>query len=606
MNKMTQWVNIGIGVFLILIGAIILILSLATKVFYTKIKDQTLAGAAATLIDPETLLLNADCTWDETSIVLNSSGGFVKWASTKQYRDVDGDPLYTYDLLPSTGTVEVCKSNKNTTSIRLNGTAYLTNQRAPTQKWSSFPRYESDETVIIVSSCPNQASSTPNGMSVWHYSDDADISIVGRNFDLSVDFSTASSLLDGSGVINPVVLATDATTHTTGNVVVYPSTNTFYNGTASSTATVTSGSFISAKINANQPKLEIGRHLVKRFINQTYSGTIHAIYVFGRKFSSDEVLATSIYLKHKYLGPYLSYPTTIICAVNSQITIENTLVSGATPITLYQISPSLPAGLTFSTSTGALTGTPTTVTPSSRFQIHATNAFDELDYVVMLQVAESQTSRIATVPPNISFATTSITFRLNEAIVSPTPVNTGGEIVSYSISPQISSGMHFDTQKGILTGSASENLITEYTVTAQNDAGKSSGKFRLQVGISILYSSDISGTVGTAIQTLTPTVSGTSDTRLDYSCTGDLYGLIFDKSTGSISGTPTSVGTNRITVSLNTTSTSAVSTRIAISIIKTGSQTVFKDKVYYLSAGGAAVGVGAAVLGVTLWNSKTG
>lgn len=601
MNKMTQWVNIGIGAFLILIGAIILILSLATKVFYTKIKDQTLAGAAATLIDPETLLLNADCTWDETSIVLNSSGGLVKWASTKQYRDVDGAPLYTYDLVPSTGTVEVCRSNKNTTSIRLNGTAYLMNQRTPTQKWSSFPRYESDETVIIVSSCPNETSSAPNGMSVWHYSDDADISIVGRNFDLSVDFSTASSFLDGSGVINPVVLATDDTTHTTGNVVVYPSTNTFYNGASSSLAVATSGSFLSPTINANQPKLEIGRHLV----NQTYSGTIHAIYVFGRKLSSDEVLATSVYLKHKYLGPYLSYPTTISCALNSQTTIENTLVSGAIPITLYQISPGLPAGLTFSTSTGALTGTPTTVTPSARFQIHATNAFDELDYVVTLQVTESQTSRTATVPPNISFATTSITARLNESIVSPTPVNTGGEIASYSISPQISSGMLFGTQNGILTGSASENVNTAYTVTALNDAGTSSAKFRLQVGISILYSSDISGTVGTAIQTLTPTVSGMSDTRLDYSCTGDLYGLTFDKSTGSISGTPTSAGTNRITVSLNTTSTSAVSTRIAISISKTGSQTELKDKVYYLSAGGAAVGVGAAVLGVSLWNSKT-
>lgn len=598
MNKMSQWVNISIGAFLILIGAVILILSFSTKLFYTKIKNQPSAGT--TLIDPETLLLNAACTWDETSIVLNASGAFVKWASTKQYRDADANPLYTYDLLPSTGTVDVCRSNKNTTSIRLNGTAYLTNQRTSTQTWSSFPRYESDETVIVVSSCPSQASSAPNGMSVWHYSDDADISVVGRNFDLSVDFSTASSLLNGSGVINPVVLAKDATTQTTGNVVVYPSTNTFYNGTSSSLET-TAGSFIAPKINANQPKLEIGRYLVKRFINQTYSGTIHAIYVFGRKLSSDEISAVSVYLKHKYLGPYLRYPTEISAAINSQITIENTLVPGATPIELYQISPSLPAGLTFSTSTGAITRTPTAEAPVTKFQIHATNAFDELDYVLTLQVMDSQTS---TVPPNISFATTSITARLNESIVSPTPINTGGAVVSYSITPQISSGMLFDTLTGILTGSASENVNTQYTVTAQNDAGISSAKFRLQVGISILYSSDISGTVDTAIETLTPTVSGTSDTRLEYSYTGDLYGLTFDKSTGSISGTPTSFGTNRITVSLNTTSTSAVSTRIAISINKAGSQTEFKDKVYYMSAGGVAVGVGAAILGVSWWNSK--
>ena len=623
---MTQWAGVILGVLLMIVGAIILILSFVTKLFYTKVKQAPYAGEALVQISTTSILSDAACTWDETSIVLNTSGEFVKWASTKQYRDAAGESLYTYDLVPSTGTVEVCRSNANTLSVRLNGTAYLTNQRTLAQKWSSFPKFESDETVIIVSSCKKQASSPPSGMSLWHYSDDADISIMGRTFDLNNDFSTASSFLNGSGVTNPVSMFTDSTSQIAGNVVAYPSLNTFYNGSSASAALAFSASsFIASKINANQPKLEIGRRSVKRFINETYHGTIHAIYVFARILDTNEISTVSEILKIKYFSPYLAYPTTITCAVNTQLNVENTLVPGAVPILGYkflQLVPDktllpgqtlmtfskvteLPSGISFNENTGSITGTPTIVTPKETYSVIAESGLGSTTTEFTLEVTESETLRTATTPPNISFATNPLIARVNERIASAAPVNTGGVVISYSIAPQIPSGIQFDSLTGILTGSSSENRHTEYTVTAQNEGGTSSVKLRLQIGISIMYSSDISGSVGSPIQALTqaltPSVLGVSDTRLDFSYTGDLYGLAFDKVTGSISGTPTSAGTNTITVSLKTTN-SPVSTSLVVSIRKAEYKTEFKDKVYYLSAGGVAFGAGAAALGVSLWS----
>src|ERR1700730_6402018 len=69
----------------------------------------------------------------------------------------------------------------------------------------------------------------------------------------------------------------------------------------------------------------------------------------------------------------LVYPqTTISTAVGQAISADTPTVSGS--ITTYTVSPGLPAGLSLSASTGAISGTPTSVTALATYTVTATNS----------------------------------------------------------------------------------------------------------------------------------------------------------------------------------------------------------------------------------------
>ena len=59
--------------------------------------------------------------------------------------------------------------------------------------------------------------------------------------------------------------------------------------------------------------------------------------------------------------------------VNAPIT-ENDPTSSGGAVISYSVTPSLPAGLSLSTTTGAITGTPTRVTAAAQYTVTATNS----------------------------------------------------------------------------------------------------------------------------------------------------------------------------------------------------------------------------------------
>ena len=165
-------------------GAVLIVLSSTTKLFYTKINIPTAAGAS--IADGRTIVDNADVAWDDTGIVLDSTGIFVKWTSTKLYSDTAGGAAYSYDLVKLTeaSVIATRKSKTGLTGIFLDPRGldnYLKNQRTSTQTWASFPRYQNDSTVVFAFSCPSAPSiveainglfiTQVPGMSFWHSND---------------------------------------------------------------------------------------------------------------------------------------------------------------------------------------------------------------------------------------------------------------------------------------------------------------------------------------------------------------------------------------------------------------------------------------------------
>jgi hypothetical protein len=133
-----------------------------------------------------------------------------------------------------------------------------------------------------------------------------------------------------------------------------------------------------------------------------------------------------------------------------------------------------PSGMSFNTTTGALTGTPNTVAAATNYTINATNASGSATQTFTLTVS------IATPAFTLSSATETKT--AGSAITGYTISSTGGAIASYTISPAAPAGLTFSTSTGLLSGTPTTVAgATAYTITATNASGSATQTFTLTV-----------------------------------------------------------------------------------------------------------------------------
>src|SRR5208337_1028055 len=70
----------------------------------------------------------------------------------------------------------------------------------------------------------------------------------------------------------------------------------------------------------------------------------------------------------------LSYTTATAVYIKGTAITPNSPTSSGGAVTAYSVSPALPAGLSLSTSTGIITGTPTAVTATASYTVTASNS----------------------------------------------------------------------------------------------------------------------------------------------------------------------------------------------------------------------------------------
>ena len=259
-------------------------------------------------------------------------------------------------------------------------------------------------------------------------------------------------------------------------------------------------------------------------------------------------------------------PSSITYTPNSFSLTKDTTMSTVTPtssggaVTSWSISPTLPSGLSFSTSTGAISGTPTATSSSTSYTVTASNTGGSATAIVTIQV------NIAA-PSSISYSPSSLTLAKGVAMTTVTPTASGGPVSSWSISPTLPSGLTFDTSTGAIGGTPTAvSGSTSYTVTATNAGGSGTATVTIQVNdiapFGASYSpSTLTLTKNTAMTTVTPTTSG-GGTVTSWSISSTLpSGLSFSTSTGAISGTPTAVtSATTFTVTASNTGGSATTT----------------------------------------------
>ena len=177
-------------------------------------------------------------------------------------------------------------------------------------------------------------------------------------------------------------------------------------------------------------------------------------------------------------GTFLLVPAFTLSSSTETRTV-NTAATGFTinstgdPIASFAINTT-PPGMSFNTTTGALTGTPNTVAAATNYTITATNASGSATATFTLTVRP--------VAPAFTLSSASESKTVNTAISGYTISSTGGAIASYAISPAAPAGLTFNTTTGLLSGTPTEvAAATAYTITATNATSSTTQTFTLTV-----------------------------------------------------------------------------------------------------------------------------
>ena len=266
----------------------------------------------------------------------------------------------------------------------------------------------------------------------------------------------------------------------------------------------------------------------------------------------------------------------------------NTPSNGGGAVGQYSVSPALPAGLNFNTSTGAITGTPTAITAQNMYTVTATNSGGSATVVVTITVNDAA-------PTALAYPTNPGLYTVGTAIATDTPTNGGGKVVSWAVAPPLPAGLNFNTSTGAITGTPT--AITgqaTYTVTATNTGG--SATVGLVITVNDVIPSNVKYpvnpalyTVGTAVATDTPTSSGGK--VVSWAVAPPLpAGLNFNTSTGAITGTPTAV-TGQATYTVTATNTGGSAT---VGVVITVNDVIPSNLAYPTNPGVFTVGTAIA------------
>jgi len=135
---------------------------------------------------------------------------------------------------------------------------------------------------------------------------------------------------------------------------------------------------------------------------------------------------------------------------------------------VFTIAPTLPAGMTFDSNTGLISGSPTTITGAATFTVTITDSMGEsasasFSLAVLTDIA----------PLTSSTNTANISASMGTAITPLNPINIAGGTapITYSIAPTLPAGLSLDPTTGVISGTPTGlSSSTTYTVTA-TDSG---------------------------------------------------------------------------------------------------------------------------------------
>jgi hypothetical protein len=231
----------------------------------------------------------------------------------------------------------------------------------------------------------------------------------------------------------------------------------------------------------------------------------------------------------------LSYvEDSLVLLVGQPITPDTGFVTGTTSIDSFTVAPGLPAGLSISKTTGIISGAPSAVSGMTQYIITAQNSAGSVKDTIYIVVND--------LPPSFTY-TSPQTYMVGTGITTLNPVSTGGFVLAYTITPNLTTntGLAFNTSSGAISGTPTTlQAATVYTIIGTNGVGADTATVSITVNPAIpviAYATPktfIKGVVDSV------NVASTGGTVVSYAVNPALpAGLALTTSTGKISGTPT-------------------------------------------------------------------
>ena len=218
-------------------------------------------------------------------------------------------------------------------------------------------------------------------------------------------------------------------------------------------------------------------------------------------------------------GSGVKAPTTLSYSASAPVFTKGVAITSDTPtssggsVSSYSVSPTLPAGLVLSASSGAITGTPTVVSAKASYTVTATNAGGSTTTALSITVNDEA-------PTALTYAAGKVVYIIDTPITANTPSNNGGAVVSYTVTPALPAGLSLSATTGVISGMPTAvSALSSYTVTATNTGGSATARVTITVNdtstaaveapAGLVYSPDNSvNTVGVPITPIAPSSTG--------------------------------------------------------------------------------------------------
>jgi hypothetical protein len=171
----------------------------------------------------------------------------------------------------------------------------------------------------------------------------------------------------------------------------------------------------------------------------------------------------------------LSYSAVTAVYTKGVAIAQNSPTSAGGAVSAYSVSPALPAGLSFSASTGIIGGTPTAVAGMATYTVMASNSSGSTTLALTITVNDQP-------PSGLSYRAPTAIYTQGVPIVPNLPTSGGGAVVSYSVTPPLPPGCSLQTGTGILSGApTAAAAAASYTVTASNTGGSATTSLTITV-----------------------------------------------------------------------------------------------------------------------------
>ena len=250
----------------------------------------------------------------------------------------------------------------------------------------------------------------------------------------------------------------------------------------------------------------------------------------------------------------------IVATVNTAIPgmfLPEATDADASDTLTYSVTPALPAGITFTATNRALTGTPTAMMSETAYTYMVDDGNGGTDTIGFFITVNAAQTPPVNAPP--AFASDAMVNNITatagmeiEGRFLPEATDPEGDLVSYWITPALPTGLAFNRTTRALTGTPtammSQTAYTYNAADASNLLSPATLPFFITVNeapnVAPVYADTtpvaIMGTVGVAIDPVSVAATDANGDTLTYSWDVDetALGLMLNTATGVISGTP--------------------------------------------------------------------